>query len=184
MADRVLDLDALIEQERDGITLGGVLYPWAMIGPIEQARYGQLTKELNILLGFGDDDDTADGTVAAEQPPDDPGDDGADIADIARDLPDPMSEEDATQMVRIQRDMVRLVLPTLPEEVLAGLHDAFVGDILDFFGKQHTLGNLDRMEQQMESLERANELGQRARKIGGRLSRRSRGSTGATRPRG
>ena len=103
------------------------------------------------------------------------------IADISDDAaPDPISVEDATRIVRIQRESLRLILPSITQEEEADLSDEEVGLVIRFFNVRRTDMAVRDAEDQLQRAETANAVGAKARQIGGRSSRRSRGTTGAS----
>ena len=147
--EKLLDLDAVLAQEREGLQFEGTLYPWAMVGPIEQARF-----------------------IAMQQ----------EIRDVSSDEAN-LTVEAAGKIVQIQRDLLKLILPTLPDEVASHIHDEQVSDIIRFFDLSRTRQAVDNLEEQMEPAERANKFVERAQTIGASMSPRSNDSTkGSRRP--
>ena len=147
--EKLLDLDALLAQERDGLQFESTLYPWAMVGPIEQARFVAMQQEIRDVT-----DDESKLTV-----------------------------EMAEKIVATQRDLLKLILPTMPDAVALRIHDEQVGDIIRFFDLARTRQVVDSLEEQMEPAERASKFVERAQTIGDSMSQRSNGSTkGSRRP--
>ena len=145
--DKLLDLDALRAKERDGLVFKGTRYPWAIVGPIEQAKFAAMQQEIR--------DATGNEEV--------------------------LTVEVAEKIVAIQRELLKLILPTLTDEVSTSLNDEEVVDIISFFGLVQTNRGVDTMEDQMEPAERANGYVERAKEIGDNLSQRTKDSTKGTR---
>ena len=145
--EKLLDLDALRAKERDGLQFEGTRYEWAMVGPIEKAKFDAMQQEIRDALG------SEEGVTV----------------------------EVAEKTVAIQREILKLILPTLTDEVSSHITDEEVGDIISFFELVRTNRVVDTMEDQMEPTERANGYMERAEKIGDRMSQRSKDSTKGTR---
>ena len=145
--EKLLDLDALRAKERDGLQFEGTRYPWAMVGPIEQARFKAMQQE--ILDASGSEEG--------------------------------VTVEVAEKTVAIQRELLKLILPTLTDEVSARINDEEVVDIISFFDLVRINRRVDTMEEQLEPTERANGYVERAEKIGAKMSQLSKDSTKGTR---
>ena len=92
-----------------------------------------------------------------------------------------LTVEVAKKIVAIQRELLKLILPTLTDEASAHINDEEVTDIIHFFDLARTNRVVDTLEEQMEPAERANGYVERAEKIGDRMSQRSNASTKGTR---
>ena len=155
-ANGLLDFDDFQPQEQPGIKLDGVVYPWAHLGPVENAKLAQYHGQIRDLM-LGEDDDVT--TV-----------------------------ENAEEVVRINRLQLRTVVPTMPQEVMNELEDARVETALSFFDVWRMNDMANEAEKRLEpatrmsvSADQVQELNQKLRRIGGRSSRDSNGSTAETR---
>lgn len=171
--DKLLDLDALRKQEREGIMFGGVRYPWAMIGPIEQAKFLGLQAEIRAVTGAPDLDQ-----VGAA------GDDEEDVTVDQMVEATAMTLEEAEQVAALQRDVLKLILPTLTPEAASQLADEEVAHVIRFFENWRNNLMIGTMEDQWDPVEKAMALRRRAEQIGATLSPRSRGFTGGSPPAG
>ena len=91
-----------------------------------------------------------------------------------------LTVEIAEEVVKAQRRILRIILPTLPDDVAASITDAEVVDVIRFFEEVRITDAEHQMDQQLEPVERMVEKAEKARRIGDNWSRRSNDSTGAT----
>ena len=91
-----------------------------------------------------------------------------------------LDEEAAKRVVDLQRRILKLVLPTLPDDVATNITDDEVSTIIRFFDVWRTNKAVDDLERQLEPAQRARDAADRIASIGDRLSQRSRGSTAAS----
>ena len=171
--DKLLDLDALRKQEREGIMFGAVRYPWAMIGPIEQAKFLGLQAEIRAVTGAPD----LDQVEAA-------GDDEEDVTVDQMVEATAITLEEAEEVAALQRDVLKLILPTLTPEAASELADEEVAHVIRFFENWRNNLMIGTMEDQWDPVEKAMALRRRAEQIGATLSPRSRGFTGGIPPAG
>ena len=142
--DKLLDLDALRKQEREGIMFGGVRYPWAMIGPIEQAKFLGLQAEIRAVTGAPD----LEQVEAA-------GEDEEDLTMEQMVASTAMTLDQAEQVAALQRDVLKLILPTLTPEVAAGLADEEVAHVIRFFENWRNDLMIATLEDQFDPVEKA-----------------------------
>ena len=90
-----------------------------------------------------------------------------------------LDEEAAKHVVDLQRRILKVILPTLPDDVATDITDDEVGTIIRFFDVWRTNRAVDDLERQLEPAQRARDAADRIASIGDRLSQRSRGSTAA-----
>ena len=154
-SNKLLKLTDLRKRTGEGLELeDGQIYPWASIGPIEQATISAMQEELRNIVEATDDDGNRKNPTVSE----------------------------AEHMVTIQRELVAKILPSMPEEILRDeVSDAECGVVIGFFEVWRINASIDTMERQVTPAEKAQALAARARSIGAELSQPSRGSTGANR---
>ena len=154
-SDKLLKISELTKRDQEGLDMeDGRVYPWASIGPIEQATLAALQEAIRVIR----ESESENGTLRA------------------------MTVEEAKDVVSLQRRYVRKVLPTMPDDVLnAEISDEGCGLIIGFFEVSRMEQSADTMEKQVMSAEKAQAMAARARSIGAEMSRPSRGTTEATR---
>ena len=101
------------------------------------------------------------------------------LAAIGTENDNVIDEKAAKRIVNLQRKILRLVLPTLPDDVATNITDDEVSTIIRFFDVWRTNRTVDDLERQLEPAQRARDAADQIASIGDRLSQRSRGSTAA-----